>query len=318
MNKLIQTLTLLCLLCTLSAGSTRAAEKKASVTGLSGPALAWWCFSNDGGAGLFSLDEMIAIAKEHEMAIDIPPHKYVETIQDAGVAVPCLVKEIPDLPPFVLSPGNPAEREQVTKALKDTIDHASKHDVPMVICFTGNKAVDLSFSRQFDNLVAAYRDLTAYAKSKQVRLVLECLNDNFFAGEGGAMKGHPGYFGTNPWVCLDLVEEVGEPEWFGLALDWYHLGVEDYAFGHGNSQDMSVFIEKAKDYIIHTHVAGVYADEKLMRGPLHLQGQKVDFPRIYQELGLEVPYTLEFPVYGGKGDAPAARESIAEAIKLME
>jgi sugar phosphate isomerase/epimerase len=81
---------------------------------------------------------------------------------------------------------------------------------------------------------------------------------------------------------------------------------------------MSVFIEKAKDYIIHTHVAGVYADEKLMRGPLHLQGQKVDFPRIYKELGMEVPYTLEFPVYGHKGDAPAARKAIEEAIKLMK
>ena len=317
MNKLIKPIPLLLLLA-LSLVPTHAAEKEASITGLSGPALGWWCFSNDGGFGPFSLEEMIAIAKAHGLAIDIPPHKYVEKIQDSGVTVPCLVKEIPDLPPFVLSPGNPVEREQVIAALKDTIDHASKHNVPMVICFTGNKAVELSFCEQFDNLVAAYRDLTAYAKDKKVRLVLECLNDNYFAVEGGAMKGHPGYFGTNPWVCLDLVKAVGKPEWFGLALDWYHLGVEDYAFGHGNSQDMSVFIEKAREHIFHTHVAGVYADEKLMRGPLHLEGQKLDFPRIYRELGLEVPYTLEYPVFGGDGDAEAARESIREAVELMK
>ena len=315
MKDLIRTIPLLLSLCTAPANS---AELKPSVTGISGPTLAWWCYSSEGGVGPFAADELIAIAAKHHLAIDLPPHHLVKKIQDAGVVVPCLGMDIPGLPPFVLSPGNPAEKPKVLGALKETIDHASKHGVPMVLCFTGNKAVDLSFHDQFSGLVDSFREMTAYAKAKKVRLVLECLNDNYFPGEGGAMKGHPGYFGTSPWLCLDLVKAVGEPAWFGLALDWYHLGVEDYAFGHGNSQDLSVFIKKARTHVFHTHVAGVYESEKLMRGPLHLAGQKLDYPRIYRELGLDVPYCLENPIFGRDENAKAAMESIAEALKLLK
>lgn len=291
--------------------------KAPSPTGMSGPTIAWWCYASEGGVGPFDTVTMLSLAKKYDAHLELPPFNLIPTIQDAGIEITCLVPEVPDLPPFILSIGNPQERELMETSLKQAIDMASDKNIPMVICFTGNKDLNQTIQQQFDTLVARYKKLSAYAKGKDVKLVLEPLNNNRFLGAMGGMKGHPGYLGHDPWFCLDLVKAVGSDA-FGLAVDWYHLGVEDLDFDLGGTQDLSVFIEAARVHIFHTHVAGVYDNNVMMRGPLHQPGQKLDYARIYDELGVDVTYLLENPIFGGAEDAVAAEEAIKGAIRVIE
>jgi sugar phosphate isomerase/epimerase len=291
--------------------------KAQSPTGLSGPTIAWWCFASEGGVGPFDTNTMISMAEKYDAYLELPPFDLIPTIQDAGIKISCLVPEVPDMAPFVLSVGNPDERETMTASLIQAIDIASEKGIPMVICFTGNKDLKQTIRQQFNKMVAEYKKLAAYAKDKDVKLVLEPLNNNRFLGTMGGMKGHPGYLGNDPWFCLDLVKAI-DSDAFGLAVDWYHLGVEDFDFGLGGSQDLEVFIEAARPHIFHTHVAGVYDNNVLMRGPLHLRSQKLDYKRIYDTLNVDITYLLENPIYGGAEDATAAEESISGAIQTIE
>ena len=291
--------------------------KAPSPTGLSGPSIAWWCYSSEGGVGPFDTKTIISLANKYNAYVELPPNALIPAIQDAGIKVSCVLPEVPDLPPFVLSIGNPEERVIIKDSLKQAIDIASDNDVPMVICFTGNKDLSQTIQHQFNNLVTEYKEMAAYAKHKGVKLVLEPLNNNRFLGTMGGMKGHPGYLGHDPWFCLDLVKAV-DSDAFGLAVDWYHLGVEDFDFGLTGSQDLEVFIEAARPHIFHTHVAGVYDNNVMMRGPLHLLGQKLDYKRIYDQLDVDITYLLENPIYGGAEDAAAAEESIGEAIRIIQ
>ncbi|MEX0321654.1 MAG: sugar phosphate isomerase/epimerase family protein [Puniceicoccaceae bacterium] len=312
-----KTLTLLLSTILLNIGTVSLLAKAPSPTGLSGPTIAWWCYASEGGVGPFDTKTMIGLAKKYDAHLELPPFNLISTIQDAGIEVSCLVPEVPDLPPFILSVGNPQERDTMVKSLKQAIDVASDHGVPMVICFTGNKDLNQTIQQQFDKMVAEYKKLAAYAKKKDVILVLEPLNNNRFLGAMGGMKGHPGYLGHDPWFCLDLIKAVGSDS-LGLAVDWYHLGVEDYDFGLGGSQDLGVFIEAARPHIFHTHVAGIYDNKVLMRGPLHVAGQKLDYKRVYDELNVDITYLLENPIYGGAEDATAAEEAIAGAIQIIQ
>lgn len=291
--------------------------KAPSPTGLSGPTIAWWCFASEGGVGPFDTETLIGLAKKYDAHLELPPFNLLAAIQGAGIEVSCLVPEVPNLPPFVLSIGNPQERATMKASLTQAIDVASENDIPMVICFTGNKDLNQTIRQQFEKLVAEYKQLAAYAKDMNVKLVLEPLNNNRFVGAMGGMKGHPGYLGHDPWFCLDLVKAV-DSDAFGLAVDWYHLGVEDFDFGLTGSQDLAVFIEAARPHIFHTHVAGVYDNHVMMRGPLHLAGQKLDYNRIYDLLDIEITYLLENPVFGGAEDAKAAEESIQGAIQIIK
>jgi len=291
--------------------------KAPSPTGLSGPSIAWWCFASEEGVGPFDTKTLIGLADKYDAYLELPPQNLIPAIQDAGIKVSCVVPEVPDLPPFVLSIGNPKERGAMKASLKQAIDVASDNDVPMVICFTGNKDLNQTIQQQFDNLVAEYKKLAAYAKSKDIKLVLEPLNNNHFVGTLGAMKGHPGYLGHDPWFCLDLVKAI-DSDAFGLAVDWYHLGAEDFDFGLGGSQDLETFIKAARPHIYHTHVAGIYDNNVMMRGPLHLPGQKLDYKRIYDLLDVDITYLLENPIFGGAEDAIAAEESIGGTIQIIQ
>ena len=313
MRKLLPLYTIALLLQT----STVITQAKApSPTGLSGPTIAWWCFASEGGVGPFDTDTVLGLAKKYDAYVEIPPNALIPKIQASGIKVSCVLPEVPDLPPFVASLGNPDERDIIKASLVEAIDIASDNDIPMVICFTGYKDLNQTIQQQFDKLVAEYKELAAYAKSKDVKLVLEPLNNNRFVGAMGGMKGHPGYLGHDPWFCLDLVKAIDSDD-FGLAVDWYHLGAEDFDFGLGGSQDLEVYIEAARPHIFHTHTAGVYDNPVMMRGPLHLPGQKLDYRRIYEQLDVNITYLLENPVYGGAEDATAAEESIAGAIQLI-
>ena len=291
--------------------------KAPSPTGLSGPSIAWWCYASEGGVGPFDTKTIISLAEKYDAYVEIPPNDLIPAIQDAGIKVSCVLPEVPDMAPFVLSIGNPDERATMVASLKQGIDIASDNDVPMVICFTGYKDLNQTIQQQFNSLVAEYKKLAGYAKSKDVKLVLEPLNNNRFFGTMGGMKGHPGYLGYDPWFCLDLVKAVGSDA-FGLALDWYHLGAEDFDFDLTGSQDLGVFIEAARPHIFHTHVAGVYDNKVLTRGPLHLRGQKLDYKRIYDQLDVDITYMLENPIFGGAEDAIAAEEAIEGAIKIIQ
>ena len=61
------------------------------------------------------------------------------------------------------------------------------------------------------------------------------------------MKGHPGYFGDDVEFCVDLIKEIGSPN-FKLLFDIYHVSIMN--------GDVIRRLRAHKDYIGHYHTAG--------------------------------------------------------------
>jgi hydroxypyruvate isomerase len=89
------------------------------------------------------------------------------------------------------------------------------------------------------------------------------------------MKGHPGYFGDDVDLCIDLIKRVGSPR-MKLLFDVYHVQVMN--------GDVIRRIRQYQDYIGHYHVAGCPG-----RGELD-DTQELYYPAIMRAI-LETGYT---------------------------
>jgi hydroxypyruvate isomerase len=89
------------------------------------------------------------------------------------------------------------------------------------------------------------------------------------------MKGHPGYFGDDVELCIELVKRVGSPR-FKLLFDIYHVQIMN--------GDVIRRIRSYHDYIGHYHTAGVPG-----RGELD-ETQEIYYPAVMRAI-LETGYT---------------------------
>ncbi len=172
---------------------------------------------------------------------------------------------------FVRGMLNPDDREYCLQSLRQAIDHAVEFGAPGVITFTGMRHKGISDAQACKNCVEGWKQIIGYAEQKQVNLCLEHLNtrDNTHP-----MKGHPGYFGDNVDLCIDLIKRVDSPR-MKLLFDIYHVQIM-----HG---DVIRHIRQYKNYIAHIHTAGVPG-----RGEID-DTQELNYPAIMRAL-LEVGY----------------------------
>lgn len=141
----------------------------------------------------------------------------------------------------------PFSRESYAKCMaltKKGIDLAAKWGAGKAITFTGMRKKGISDEQGAKNCVEYWKQLMPYAEEKGVVLCLEILNTR---DDTHPMKGHPGYFGDDVELCVDLIKRVDSPN-LKLLFDIYHVQVMN--------GDVIRRIRQYHDLIGHYHVAG--------------------------------------------------------------
>ena len=172
---------------------------------------------------------------------------------------------------FQKGPLDPANHAECEAKLRAAIDLGAQFQCKNVITFTGYCVTGIADEQASRNCVEFWKRLMPYAEAKGVNLVLEMLNtrDNTHP-----MKGHPGYYGNDVDLCVDLIKQVGSPR-MRLLFDVYHVQIMN--------GDVIRRIRQHKDYIAHVHVAGVPGRAELD------DTQELNYPAVMRAL-IEVGY----------------------------
>ena len=167
---------------------------------------------------------------------------------------------------FSNGPCNPKFRAEVVAKLTDGINLAADIGTKKVITFTGMKFDGMDRDRAIKDCLDAWKTVLPLAEKKGITLVLEHLNSR---DNTHPMKGHPGYFGDDVDFCVDLIKQIGSPN-FKLLFDIYHVSIMN--------GDIIRRIRTHKEYIGHYHTAGnpgrAEPDEK----------QEINYPPIIQAI----------------------------------
>ncbi len=145
---------------------------------------------------------------------------------------------------FGKGPVDTANHAEVEQALRKSIDIAVEFDSPNVITFTGMRVPGMRDTVAVQNCLDCWKRVIQYAEEKQITLCLEHLNSR---DSSHPMKGHPGYFGDDVDLCIDLIKQMDSPR-FRLLFDIYHVQVM-----HG---DVIRRIRNSHQWIAHYHTAG--------------------------------------------------------------
>lgn len=156
--------------------------------------------------------------------------------------------------------------------LRQAIDTAVKFDAPNVITFTGMKKTGVSDQQARENCLHLWKKVVPYAEENHVTLVLEHLNSR---DNTHPMKGHPGYWGDDVELCIDLVKAIDSPR-FKLLFDVYHVQIMN--------GDVIRRIRQYHPYIGHYHTAGNPG-----RGELD-DTQEINYPSVMRAI-LETGYS---------------------------
>ena len=122
---------------------------------------------------------------------------------------------------FATGPVDPANHQECISKLKSSIDKAVEFDAPSVITFTGMAVKGMSDATAQHNCLDCWKQVIDYASERKITLVLEHLNSK---DDSHPMKGHPGYYGDDVELCVDLVKRMDSP-WFKLLFDIYHVQI---------------------------------------------------------------------------------------------
>jgi hydroxypyruvate isomerase len=222
-----------------------------------------WCFKP------MPMEELIDACHRMGMpAMEGIDKKYYPRLRELGMR-PALVSGGHGFKTGPLSRDNHA---LCIEKLREAIDVAAEFGSPNVITFTGYREPGVSDEEAKRNCVDCWKQVVGYAEEKKVNLCLEHLNTR---DDTHPMKGHPGYFGDDMDLCIDLVKQVDSPR-MKVLFDVYHVQIMN--------GDVIRRIRQYKDYIGHVHTAGVPG-----RGELD-DTQEINYPPIMRAL-LEVGYT---------------------------
>jgi len=145
---------------------------------------------------------------------------------------------------FAKGPIDPAHHAEVESSLRKAIDTAVEFDSPNVITFTGMRVPGMRDDVAQQNCIDCWKRVIGYAEQKKITLCLEHLNSR---DDSHPMKGHPGYFGDDVDLCIDLIKQIDSPN-FKLLFDIYHVQIM-----HG---DVTRRIRQLHPWIGHYHTAG--------------------------------------------------------------
>jgi len=145
---------------------------------------------------------------------------------------------------FSNGPCNPKFRDEVIAKLTEGIEVEDDVGAKKVISFTGMKFDGMDREQAIKDCLDTWKVVLPHAEKKGITLVLEHLNSR---DSSHPMKGHPGYFGDDVDFCVDLIKQIGSPN-FKLLFDIYHVSIMN--------GDIVRRLRLHKDYIGHLHTAG--------------------------------------------------------------
>ena len=160
--------------------------------------------------------------------------------------------------------NNPQYQSMCLEKMRTSIDAASDFGCPNVITFTGFRE-NIPDDVGIKNCVAGFKQIVGHAEKKKVTLCLEMLNSRV----NEEMKGHPGYQGDHVDYCIEIIKQVGSPN-FKLLFDVYHVQIMD--------GDVISRIRQFHEYIGHYHTAGNPGRRELD------QRQEINYPPIMEEI----------------------------------
>lgn len=172
---------------------------------------------------------------------------------------------------FSKGPCNPEFHDEVVTKLTESINIAADVGCKKVITFTGMKFDGMDRDQAIDACLSTWKEVLPLAEKKGITLVLEHLNSR---DSSHPMKGHPGYFGDDVDFCVDLIKNIGSPN-FKLLFDIYHVSIMN--------GDIIRRLRIHKDYIGHIHTAGNPGRCELD------EHQEINYPAVMQAV-LEIGY----------------------------
>ena len=173
---------------------------------------------------------------------------------------------------FEAGPFSRKNHAEVIAKLRQAIDLAVEVKSPSVITFTGMRQDGIDDEQGAKNCVDCWKQVIGYAERHGINLVLEHLNSR---DDTHPMKGHPGYFGDDVDLCVDLIHQVGSPN-MKLLFDVYHVQIMN--------GDVIRRIRQYKDVIGHYHTAGNPGRAELD------ETQEINYPPIMKAI-VETGYT---------------------------
>jgi len=221
-----------------------------------------WCYNPIPAADLIAACQRLGMPAMEGMGRDVYPQ-----IRERGMKISLVGSH-----GFTKGPLDPENRSMCVERLREGIDVAVQFGSPNVITFTGMRVPGVSDEQAKRNCVECWKQVIPYAEEKGVNLCLEHLNTR---DSTHPMKGHPGYFGDDVDLCIDLIKQVDSPR-MKLLFDVYHVQIMN--------GDVIRRIRQYKDYIGHVHTAGVPG-----RGELD-ENQEINYPAVMRTL-LEVGYS---------------------------
>ena len=167
---------------------------------------------------------------------------------------------------FKEGPVSTDNHAMVESKLRDSIDKAVEFEAKRVITFTGMHVQGMREGVARRNCLNCWKRVIGYAEQKGVTLCVEHLNSR---DDSHPMKGHPGYFGDDLDLCLDLIKQMDSPN-FKLLFDVYHVQVM-----HG---DVIRRLKTSHPWIGHYHTAG-------NPGRLEIdENQEINYPPIMRAI----------------------------------
>ncbi|NOY43544.1 MAG: TIM barrel protein [Planctomycetes bacterium] len=228
-----------------------------------------WCFNP------LPMETLIpACAKMGLAAIEGIAPKFYPLMKEHGLGVSLCGSH-----GFRRGPVSPDNRAFCVAKLRESIDLAVEWNVQNVITFTGMREKGISDAASIRNCVECWKEVIDYAEQKEVNLALEQLNSR---DDSHPMKGHPGYFGDDIDLCVDLIRQVDSPR-MKLLFDIYHVQIMN--------GDVTRRFRQYHELISHVHTAGVPG-----RGELD-ETQELNYPAIIRaihETGYDGYITQEF------------------------
>jgi len=226
------------------------AEESGVVYGNIQQSIVWWCFGVFGEK--WSVEKTAIIAKKLGCkSVELVGPKDWAALKKHDITCAIASNGI-EGPPFVKGLCNASYHQLVTDSTNKMVDAAADFGCPNVIAFTGMrwndaedpKSGEIPLEKGIKNCVEGLKKLARQAEKKKVTICLEHLNSRV---TGDDSRGHPGYFGDQVDVCIDILKQVGS-ERVKLLFDIYHVQIMD--------GDLVKRIRDCGDMIGHVHTAG--------------------------------------------------------------
>lgn len=167
---------------------------------------------------------------------------------------------------FSRGPVNSDNISYCVDVLKRKIELAHEIGARRVITFTGMLEKGISPEKASENCVRCWKEVMAAAEKADVLICLEHLNSR---DDSHPMKGHPGYYGDDVDLCIDLIKRVDSPN-MKLLFDIYHVQIM-----HG---DVIRRIRQYHPWIGHYHTAGNPGRCELDNN------QEINYPAVLHEI----------------------------------